>query len=80
MEAEEEIARPHPPPMIEWLRAKPLRIVLATLVLSAAVIGLLQLEPGCRHWRAWKASKEGQRFQTLELVVPGEHCVGWRLP
>lgn len=65
--------------MIEWLRAKPLRIVLASIMFVVAVVGLLQLEPGCRHWRAWKARKEGQRFQTLELVMPGDHCIGSRL-
>ena len=55
----------------------PLRLLLATLLLVGAVAGLLQLTPGCRDWRDWKAFKEGQRYITLELRSQPFGC--WNL-
>lgn len=57
-----------------------LAAVGATLVLAVALVGALQLSPACVEWRAWKASKQGPGFHTMELMLPPFYCIGSRDP
>ena len=51
------------------------RLVMVIVLVVVAVVGLLQLSAPCSGWRAWKASKEVGRFQTLELFTRPFYCV-----
>lgn len=66
--------------MIGWLRQNPWRIALAAAVLVAAVVGLVQLSPPCRDWRAWKESKRGPGMHTMELRTRPSYCIGSEQP
>jgi hypothetical protein len=59
---------------------KPWRLALAAVVLTAAAVGLLQLSPPCREWRAWKESKRGPGFHTMELMTRPFFCIGSEQP
>lgn len=54
--------------------------ICAMLVLATLLVGALQLSPACREWRAWKASKQGPGFHTMELMIPPPYCIGSRDP
>ncbi len=67
--------------MQNFLSNTRLRLALIVDLVLAGVVGLLQLTPACGDWRAWKASKQGPGFHTLELVVPPPFfCIGSRQP
>jgi len=59
---------------------KSLRVTLVSVLVLAAIVGLLQLTPPCSEWRAWKASKQGAGFHTMELLIPPFFCIGSRQP
>ncbi|MCA1703193.1 MAG: hypothetical protein LC808_07935 [Actinobacteria bacterium] len=67
-------------PMENVRDSKGLRVALISVVVLAAIVGLLQLTPPCTEWRAWKASKQGPGIHTLELMVPPFFCIGSRQP
>lgn len=56
------------------------RLVMVAVLVVAGTVGLLQLSPACKEWRAWKASKQGPGSHTLELMVPPFYCIGSRQP
>lgn len=57
-----------------------LGLAMVAVLVLVAIVGLLQLTPPCSEWRAWKASKQGPGFHTLELMIPPFFCIGSRQP
>jgi hypothetical protein len=55
-----------------------LRLAMIAVLVLVGVVGLLQLTPSCSDWRAWKASKQGPGYRTMELITPPFFCIGSR--
>lgn len=58
----------------QMLASSPVRLALAFALAAVVLAGALQLTPGCRHWRNWNASQDGQRYITLELFSKPAYC------